>query len=172
VLDRLEAHHGVIAEDDADLHRLIGNRRAAAAPATTLAGHMQLFMLDPQAPSLPDDDSFSVLSVRDSLGEGEAAAAIIQNWLVQDATLKPADIGVILPAGIAYASSLADAFTRTGLAASHLPTGATRRNIGAEAVLHFVECRRRPRPPWRWPRSTVRLSCAGRPRAGRRWHRR
>jgi hypothetical protein len=103
-------------------------------------------MLDPQAPRRPADDSFAVLSVRDSLSEGEAAAAIIQNWLAQDPTLKPADIGVILPADGAYAASLADAFAVVGLAASTLPGTASRRNIGAEAVLHFVECRRRPAP--------------------------
>jgi hypothetical protein len=46
-------------------------------------------MLDPQAPRRPADDSFAVLSVRDSLSEGEAAAAIIQNWLAQDPRSSP-----------------------------------------------------------------------------------
>lgn len=146
VLERLEAHHGAIEAGDADATRLIGKRQAPAAPEATLAGHVQRFMLDPQAPCRPADDSFAVLSVRDNLSEGEAAAAIIQNWLAQDPTLKPADIGVILPADGAYAASLADAFAVVGLAASTLPAAATRRNVGAEAVLHFVECRRRPAP--------------------------
>jgi hypothetical protein len=92
----------------------------------------------------PADDSFAVLSVRDSL-EGEAAAAIIQNWLAQDATLKPADIGVILPADGAYAPALPMPLRGRPCASTSAHT-ATRRNIGAEAVLHFVECRRRPAP--------------------------
>ena len=146
VLERLEAHHGAIASDDRDVIRLIGARKAASAPATTLLGHVQRNLLDPNATPVAADDSLAVLSARDSLTECEAATAMIQHWLDNDPELAPADIGVILPASSAYALYLAETFERAGLITSNLPIVAARRNIGAEAVLHFVQCRRRLAP--------------------------
>jgi hypothetical protein len=146
VLEQLEHHHGAINENHIDLRRLIIERKATAAPEVSLAGHVQRQMLNASAKPIAADDTLAVLSVRDSLTECEAAAAIIQRWLADDGSLKASDIGVILPASGDYALYLAEAFARAGLVASGLPAVATRRNIGAEAVLHFVQCRRRPAP--------------------------
>ncbi len=146
VLERLEAHHDTVAPDDRDVIRLISGRKAAAAPATTLLGHVQRNLLDEKAAPANQDDSLCVLSVRDSLTESEAAAAMIQHWLDQHPSLSPAEIGVILPSNGDHALYLAETFDRAGLVASNLPMPAPRRNIGAEAVLHFVQCRRRPAP--------------------------
>lgn len=146
VLERLEAHHGTIAPDDRDVLRLIGARKAAAASPATLLGHVQRHLIDQDAKPVVADDSLAVLSVRDSLTESEAATAMIQHWLDNDSGLAPAEIGVILPASGDHALYLAETFDRAGLVASNLPMLASRRNIGAEAVLHFVQCRRRPAP--------------------------
>jgi hypothetical protein len=130
-------------------------------------------MLDPQAPSLPADDSFAVLSVRDSLGEGEAAAAIIQNWLAQDADAQarrhrrdPASRRRLCrqPCRCLYGGRPCRL---------HIcPAGATRRNIGAEAVLHFVECRRRPAPAMALASLYSSPVLCWPPEVGRRWPRR
>ena len=42
---------------------------------------------------MPLDDSLAILSVRDSLTECEAAAAIVQRWLADDASLAASEIG-------------------------------------------------------------------------------
>jgi hypothetical protein len=146
VLAHLEAHHGAIAHDDPDHQRLIGNRLVPAAPENTLLGHVQRRLLDPLGARCPDDGSLALLSIRDSLTETEAAAAIIQRWLANDVILSPADIAVIIPHGGDYALALAETFANAGLLTSSLPTVPERRNIGAEAVLHFLQCRRRPAP--------------------------
>lgn len=146
VLERLAIHHGEVSENDPDLRRLIIDRQSPAAPEASLAGHVQRHMLNANAKPSAADDTLAVLSVRDSLTECEAASAIIQRWLADDGELEASDIGVLLPASGDYALYLAEVFARAGLVASGLPAVATRRNIGAEAVLHFVQCRRRPAP--------------------------
>jgi len=146
VLRHLASQHNVVAPEDADYQRLIANRLAAAAPAETLLGHVQRHALDPSATRHPRDDSIAVLSIRDSLCEAEAGAAIIQHWLRADPTLKPSDVAVILPRSGEYALALGETFARAGLCVSSVPGQAMRRNVGGEAVLHFLQCRRRPAP--------------------------
>lgn len=144
VLAHLESHHGVTGTEDADYQRLIAAPLAPAAPDNCLLGHVQRHLLNPAAERHEADDSLAVLSVRDGLSEAEAAAAIIQHWLAQD--VKPSDVAVILPHGADYALALGEVFARAGLVASDMPGVAMRRNIGAEAVLHFLQCCRRPAP--------------------------
>ncbi|MEX6725883.1 PD-(D/E)XK nuclease family protein [Parapedomonas caeni] len=146
VLERLEAHHGIVGPSDPDYCRLIADRKLAAAPATTLLGHVQRNLLDPAAAPVEADDSLAVLSVRDSLTECEAAAAIIQHWLANDPGLRGGDIGMIIPDSGDHALYLEEVFALAGLAPSSLPGVARQRNVGAEAVLLFVQCRRRPAP--------------------------
>lgn len=146
VLERLEDHHGKLSDEDPDRLRLVAARRARAASSTTLLGRVQRGLLDADAPAAPRDDSLAVLSVRDSLTECEAAAAIIQRWLSEDQRLKPSDIGIIIPPSSEYGLYLADSLHQAGLSASSLPIASARRNIGPEALLHFLQCRRRPAP--------------------------
>lgn len=146
VLERLEAHHGVVDPSDPDYRRLVADRKLASAPATSLLGHVQRNLLDPAAGPVEADESLAILSVRDSLTECEAAAAIIQGWLARDPGLRGSDIGVITPDTGDHALYLEEAFALAGLAASSLPGVARQRNVGAEAVLLFVQCRRRPAP--------------------------
>lgn len=146
VLERLESHHGRLPESDGDVIRLVADRKAHRAPETSVAGHVQRNLLNPTASAVPVDDSLAVLAVRDSLTECETAAAIIQRWLAEDASLNSSDIGVIIPSSTEYALYLAETFARAGIVTSSMPGVASRRNIGPEALLHFLQCRRRPAP--------------------------
>jgi hypothetical protein len=146
VLLRLEEHHGTIGNTDPDYIRLIAAPKKSSAASDSLLGHAQRYLLDAAATRTNDDDSLSILSVRDSLSECEAAAAIVQKWLATDAELSGSQIGIVIPDVGDYSSYLAEAFAHAGLALSSLPSGAARRNVGAEAVLLFLQCRRRPAP--------------------------
>ena len=146
ILEHIESHHGQLNADDNDVVRLISDRKLARAPGTCLAGHVQRHLLDPDVPVMSLDDSLAILSVRDSLTECEAAAAIVQRWLADDASLAASDIGIIVPQGAEYGHYLAETFAHAGLVASSLPGVGQRRNIGGEALLHFLQCRRRPAP--------------------------
>ncbi|UNK79499.1 PD-(D/E)XK nuclease family protein [Sphingopyxis granuli] len=145
ILERLESHHGCIVDTDPDYCRLVSDRGVPQAHADTLLGHAQRNLVNPDCGLIPADDSLSVLSVRDSLAECEAAGAIVQSWLEQDAALRGRDIGIVIPDGSDHAPYLAEVFARTGLALSSLP-GGSGRNMGAEAVLLFAQSRKRPAP--------------------------
>ena len=146
VLDRLERHHGVPQPDDCDVQRLVIAPGLAQAGANSLLGHVQRNLLNGAATRVPADDSLAILSVRDSLTEAEAVAAIIQRWLREDPAPAPGEIAVILPDCGPRVGHLGDAFANAGLVPSGLPAVTARRNHGGETVLHFVQCRRRPAP--------------------------
>jgi len=71
---------------------------------------------------------------------------MIQSLLDQQANLRPADIGVLLPDDFIYAVAVDDVFTRAGLAVSGLPLEHWQRDLGREAVFHFLYCRDKPAP--------------------------
>ena len=146
VLMRLEEHHNAVDVNDPDYIRLVVAPKASSATSDSLLGHAQRHLFDASATQIDADTSLSILSVRDSLSECEAAAAIAHNWLANDPELIGSDIGIIIPDAGDYSSYLAEAFAHAGLALSSLPRGLSRRNVGAEAVLLFVQCRRRPAP--------------------------
>ena len=146
VLERLEAHFGGLGPDDEDVQRFIISPKSFQASSTGLLGHVQRHLLDPDAKAVVQDDSLSVLCVRDCLTECEVAIGIIQKWLSDEPDLKASDIGVILPQGAHYSLYFSDNLTRAGLQASSLPILPNRRNMAAEAVLNFLQARR-PLPP-------------------------
>jgi hypothetical protein len=150
VVARLALQHPSAGQADPDYRRLIGERMVPAAPADTLVGHVQRGLLDAGAHAAAPDDSLCVLAVRDSLTEAEAALAIVQRWLRETPGLGQGDIGIIVPEGGAHAAHLAEVAGACGLVLSGLPvTGATR-NAGAELVLLFLQCLRRPVPAMAW----------------------
>lgn len=150
VVARLALQHPFAGQHDPDYQRLIGERMAPATPADTLAGQVQRGLLDAGAQSVPQDDSLCVLAVRDSLTEAEAALAIVQRSLRDTPGLAQADIGIIVPEGGKHVAHLAEVAGACGLVLSGLPvTGATR-NAGAELVLLFLQCLRRPVPAMAW----------------------
>ncbi|MBV1692054.1 PD-(D/E)XK nuclease family protein [Novosphingobium sp. G106] len=146
VLARLAEHHTCATLDDPDYLRLVGERRAPAADAGRLAGHIQRHLLGTSAKTCSHDDSFAVLSVRDSLTECEAALAIIQRWLNADPSLDAGDIGLFLPDGSAHAAQLGALARRSGVVLSTLPAASGGRNVGAETIHLFLLCCRQPAP--------------------------
>lgn len=146
VINLLAQQHVVCGQDDPDFIRLVGERCAPAAAVDTLLGHIQRGLLSPSATTIRPDDSFAVLTVRDSLGECEAAVTIIQRWLRQDDMLAPADIAVIVPNDGAHAAQLRSLADDAGLLLQGLPASASARNIGAETVYLFLCCQRDPVP--------------------------
>ena len=92
------------------------------------------------------DDSVQWLGVRDFLEEVEVAAGMVQSLLAADPTLRPADIGLLVPERFEYEVALADAFTLAGLPLAGLPKERWHRDLGREAVFHFLYCRHKPSP--------------------------
>lgn len=146
VLATLAAHHASAGEDDADYRRLLGERLKPAAPSSTLAGYVQRGLTDPEVEPVRGDHSLSVLSVRDSLTEAEAALAIIQCWLREMPELTMGEIGIIVPEGGSHAGHLAQIAPACGLVLSGVPAVAGARNLGAELVLLFLRALRPPVP--------------------------
>jgi len=92
------------------------------------------------------DDSVQWVGVRDFLQEAEVAAGMVQRLLAEDPRLKPAEIGLLLPDEFEFAVAVEDAFRLGGLALSGLPAERWRRDLGREAVFHFLYCRQKPAP--------------------------
>jgi ATP-dependent helicase/nuclease subunit B len=92
------------------------------------------------------DGSAQWLGVRDFLQEAEVAAGIVQQMLAAHPELEPADIGLLIPDSFEYAVAVEDAFRLGGLALSGLPAERWRRDLGHEAVFHFLYCRQKPAP--------------------------
>lgn len=92
------------------------------------------------------DDSVQCVRVRDYYQEAETAAGMVQSLLRDQAGLTPAEIGILLPNNFGYSLAVEDAFRVAGLPASGLPGERWRRDLGAEAVLHFLSCQQKPAP--------------------------
>jgi len=92
------------------------------------------------------DESIQWVGVRDFLEEAEVAAGMVQTMLEKRADLQPADIGLLLPESFEYAVAVDDAFTLAGLALSGLPVERWQRDLGREALFHFLYCRQKPAP--------------------------
>ena len=60
--------------------------------------------------------------------------------------LKPSDIGLLMPSDTGYAIAVQDAFRLAGIPLSGLNTNGPIRDLGKEAVLYFLLCRRTPAP--------------------------
>jgi hypothetical protein len=117
-----------------------------AAPARGALGVLQTQLYRATADKAPLDESVQWLGVRDFLQEAEVAAGMVQSLLKEHLDLKPADIGLLLPDEFEYAVAVEDAFRLAGLALSGLPAERWRRDLGREAVFHFLYCRQKPAP--------------------------
>ena len=95
---------------------------------------------------VPLDQSVQWLGVRDHLEEAEVACGIIQEALRSDQNLSWTDFSLLLPDASAYAWAIREVFRRAGLPLSGLPEDACIRDLGREAVLYFLLCRKRPAP--------------------------
>lgn len=145
-LNRDAGRAGVSPDPDLELmlDRALPGRVCAAAGSALEALQRRLFA--PGAESTAIDGTVQWVGVRDFYQEAETAAGMAQEMLVADRTLAPADIGVLLPDDFGYTLALEDAFGLAGLALSGQLTERWRRDLGAEAVFHFLFCRQKPAP--------------------------
>jgi len=90
------------------------------------------------------DDSVQWIGVRDFLEEADVAAGMVQTMLANDPSLLPAQIGLLLPDSFEYSVAVENAFSLAGLAVSGLPVERWQRDLGREAVFHFLYCRQKP----------------------------
>lgn len=118
----------------------------AAAPDTALGSLQRRLFREPPDEKTALDGSVQWVGVRDFMQEAEVAAGMAQSMLADDPSLKPADIGLLVPDSFEYAAALEAAFRLGGIALSGLPAERWRRDLGREAVFHFLYCRNRPAP--------------------------
>lgn len=90
------------------------------------------------------DNSIQWVGVRDFLEEAEVAAGMVQTMLARNKDLTPAAIGLLVPDSFEYSVAVEDAFASAGLAVSGLPVERWQRDLGREAVFHFLYCRQKP----------------------------
>ena len=86
------------------------------------------------------------LGVRDFLEEAEVAAGMAQQMLAENPGLTPSDIGLLMPDTFEYSLAVNDAFSAAGLPLSGLPVDHWQRDLGREALFHFLYCRQKPSP--------------------------
>ena len=92
------------------------------------------------------DASVQWLGVRDYQEEAEVAAGMAQQILKKIPDAVPSDIGLLVPDSFEYSLAVRDAFTTAGLALSGLPVDHWHRDLGREALFHFLYCRQKPYP--------------------------
>jgi hypothetical protein len=117
-----------------------------SAVARGALGVLQSRLFRPDRGKAPLDASVQWVGVRDFLQEAEVAAGLAQSLLAAEPGLKPADIGLLLPDSFEYAVAVEDALRLGGLALAGLPVERWRRDLGREAVFHFLYCRQKPAP--------------------------
>lgn len=115
------------------------------SPATCLQSLQQNLFTTPKE-KLPLDSSVQWLGVRDYLEEVEVAAGMVQQILSEHPGLEMSEIGLLVPDDFEYALAVDDVFTVAGLTVSGLPLDHWKRDLGGEALLHFLYCRQKPAP--------------------------
>jgi hypothetical protein len=134
---------------DAAEAELAGTLSAVLAPVDSAPGALgvlQTRLYEPAGEKAPLNGTVQWVGVRDFLQEAEVAAGMVQRMLGEDPSLRPMDIGLLLPDDFEYAIAVEDAFRLGGLALSGLPAERWRRDLGREAVFHFLYCRQKPAP--------------------------
>lgn len=119
--------------------------RPSADPASAL-GILQRRLFERGAAGSPVDETAQWLRVRDFYQEAETVAGMTQQLLAHDPSLQPRSIGLLVPDSFEYSVALEDAFRLGGLALSGLASERWQRDLGSEAVFHFLFCRQRPAP--------------------------
>ena len=133
---------------DPELMRLLQSLLLDASPTTpqsSLHALQQHLFAAPEEPA-PLDTTVQWLGVRDSLEEAEVAAGMAQQMLAENPGLKPSDIGLLMPDSFTYSLAVNDAFSSAGLPLSGLPVDHWQRDLGGEALFHFLYCRQKPSP--------------------------
>jgi RecB family exonuclease len=119
--------------------------RPAGADGSALR-RLQESLFAPEAPRGKPDDSVTCLAVRDDLEAAEVAAGTARKALSSDPGLQTSDIGLLLPGDGSCDRAVREVFAKAGLPLSGLEDPSRLRNLGGEAVFHFLATRRRPAP--------------------------
>jgi len=146
LIDKLNADAEI--DRDPDLMRLLESLLLDAsptAPQTSLRALQQHLFAAPEEP-VALDTTVQWLGVRDFLEETEVAAGMVQRMLTDNKDLSPADIGLLMPDSYTYSLAVNDAFSAAGLPLSGLPVDHWQRDLGGEALFHFLYCRQKPSP--------------------------
>jgi len=92
------------------------------------------------------DETLQFIGVRDYQEEADIAAGMVQEMLRENKDLAEKDIGLLIPAQFEYSLVVKDAFDRAGIKLSGLATELWKRDLGREAIFHFLYCRQTPAP--------------------------
>jgi ATP-dependent helicase/nuclease subunit B len=120
--------------------------RAPAGEAKSALRHLQESLFLTEASQGKIDDSLTLLAVRDDLEAAEVAAGMAQRALAAGPGLKTSDIGLLIPSDGSCDHAVREIFAKAGLPLSGLEDPSRLRNLGGEAVFHFLVTRRRPAP--------------------------
>ena len=116
------------------------------APRGNALSAIQNNLFDPSAKKVKLDNTIQWLACRDFQEEAEVAAGMVQQALREDKKLKTSDLGLLLPADYSYTAAVQDACTLAGIPLSGLCSERPARDLGREAVLYFLLCRKQPAP--------------------------
>lgn len=119
--------------------------RSGAASDSAL-GILQRRLFEPAGVTAVVDETAQCVRVRDFYQEAETAAGMAQQLLAADPALSPKSIGLLVPDSFEYSVALEDAFRLGGLLLSGLASERWQRDLGNEAVFHFLFCRQKPAP--------------------------
>lgn len=146
LIDKLNAD--ACTECDAEVMRLLGSLVAGSSPEVpqTSLRVMQRQLFASPGEKTPLDKSVQWLGVRDFMEEAEVAAGLAQQMLAEYPDLTPSDIGLLMPDTYEYSVAVFDAFSVAGLPLSGLPVDHWQRDLGREALFHFLYCRQKPSP--------------------------
>ena len=119
--------------------------RSSAASDSAL-GILQRRLFEPGCVTSAVDETAQWVRVRDFYQEAETATGMAQQLLAADPALSPQSIGLLVPDSFEYSVALEDAFGLGGLPLSGLASERWQRDLGNEAVFHFLFCRQKPAP--------------------------
>ena len=133
---------------DRGLHRTLADclQSQPKAASHSALGVLQRHLFESDAATASSDHTAHWVRVRDFYQEAETVAGMVQQLLVADTTLRPDAIGLLVPDSFEYAVALEDAFRLGGLPLSGLVGERWQRDLGNEAVFHFLFCRQKPAP--------------------------
>ena len=149
LIDRLNADAamaGVTPDEELSqtLQACLQERRSAASDSAL--GILQRSLFERGDVTAVADGTTQWVRVRDFYQEAETAAGMAQQLLAADPALSPRSIGLLVPDSFEYSVALEDAFGLGGLPLSGLVSERWQRDLGNEAVFHFLFCRQKPAP--------------------------
>ena len=146
LINKLNVDSGI--ERDAEMMLLLESvlLDSSSTSSQTSLQTLQKHLFAAPEEKAPLDNTVQWLGVRDFLEEAEVAAGMAQQILAENPGLTPSDIGLLLPDTFEYSLAVNDAFSAAGLPLSGLPVDHWQRDLGREALFHFMYCRQKPSP--------------------------